>query len=537
MKIKHCLCFIVCVPLLIFACTREIIEEPENPENPSGKTGNANTIANVYDGYFLYGSNMGWLNHNWRDEDVADILVGNPGKNIEGVGVISLRPALYYNFVETWGYDVRVETFKYYASIGAKSNAVFIGDWPSDAHREHKQYVQSVPSESFENLYEPIWDNGENGTPVNDRNYYALYVYKLVQRYKDQVKFWEIKNEPDLTPRWDCAGGTPGNPCNWWDNDPPPDQLTNWHAPIQSYIRLLRVSYEVIKYVDPDAFVCVGGIGYPSFLDAILRNTDNPDGGKVTDRYPYQGGAWFDCLSYHCYPMYYLRAWNNSIGGFSHFRHSDAAVEAVINSLNEYKELLRRYGYGGEYPAKEVIITETNVPNKQIGDYIGSPDAQRNYLTKAAVVGQKNGISGIYVFGVWDDAEQHENGWEYNYMGLYKPLPNAPGGTLRVNDSGIAWRTVSRMLRERKYDPAETSKLSLPSGIEGGAFHSTRTNDHVYVLWAKTSRDLNETASASFTFPASFRANRLNVTSWNGTNSVTNSATINLTGNPVFIKF
>ena len=193
--------------------------------------------------------------------------------------------------------------------------------------------------------------------------------------------------------------------------------------------------------------------------------------------------------------------------------------------------------YGGVYPAKEVIVTETNVPGKQTGENIGSPEAQRNYLVKAAVVGQKNRISGIYVYCPWDNAEQDGWGWDYDYMGFYKPLPNAPtDAPLRVNDSGIAWRTASRMLKERRYDAAETAKLSLSADIDGGAFHSTTTNDYVYVLWAKTSVDLSETATATYTFPALISATRLNITSWDGNNSVINSRTITLSGSPVFVR-
>ena len=533
MKTKNTIHFFLFCFLFLFVACEEKLAEKNGAEQ---EIKNANTVANVYNGFFLYGSNMGWLNHNWRDEDVADILVGNPAKNIEGVGVNSLRPALYEFFVEDWGYDVRVDAFKHYDNIGAKENTVFIGDSPSDAHRERKQYVPGVNSESFENLYEPIWDNGENGTPVNDKNFYALYVYEVARRYKGQVKFWEIKNEPDLTYNWYCAGAEPGVACNWWDNDPPPGDLPNWSAPVQSYIRLLRVSYEVIKHVDPEVFICVGGIGYISFLDAILRNTDNPDKGKVTDKYPCKGGAWFDCLSYHCYPMYYLRSWNNSIGDFSFFRHSDAAVNAMKVRQDEYMDLLMKYGYGGEFPAKEIIVTETNVPGKQVGDNIGSPEAQRNFLVKAAIIGQKNRLSGIYVYGPWDNYEQNQNGWDYDYMGLYKPLPVTPSGALRVNESGIAWRTVSRMLKERRYDQGETAKLSLPAGIDGAAFHSTKTNDFIYVLWAKTTQDLSEAASASYTFPAAISANRLNVTSWNGNSTDINGKTVNLSGSPVFIR-
>ena len=521
MKTKHLLCYlIICILSLFIGCEKE----NDYPELTPDDIGSANINSNDYGDYFLYGSNMGWLNNNWRDEDIADMLVGKPsrGQTWEGVGVNSLRLRLHEGFVEAWGFDNKVNTFKYYCTdLNTKHNVIFIGEEPCDRHRDGN-------SGTFKNLYEPVWVENENGITVNERNYYAWYVYNLVIRYKDYVTFWEIFSEPDLD-NSDCGWRPPGDDCNWWDRDPPPSALKNLKAPIQSYIRMLRISYEVIKSVDPDAFVCVGGLGYPSFLDAILRNTDNPDGGKVTERYPQKGGAWFDCLSFHCYPIYYLRTWGN--GGWNHFRHSDAAAEALINLQSEFEEVLRKYGYGGEYPAKEVIVTETNIPRVQEGDNIGSPEAQRNYLIKAAVVGQKNRIRGIYPFSAWD------TGREFDYMGFYQMLPDTPtSGNLRVNESGIGWRTVSAMLRERKYDPAETAKLALPSTIEGGAFHSTRTNDYVYALWAKTSRDLNETVSATYSFPTSISANRLNVTSWNGTTSVTNGRAITLSGNPVFIQ-
>jgi hypothetical protein len=497
---------------------------------------NANTRANPYTGCFLYGSNMQWLNQNWRDEDIADILIGNESRNWEGVGVTSLRPALYENFVETYGYDIRVNTFKYYERIGTKNNVVFIGDQPSDQHRERKQYIPGVSSESYENLYEPIWDQGENETPVNDKNYYALYVYKVVQRYKDYVKFWEIKNEPDFTYAPMCGENGPGETCNWWDTDPDPEILANLHAPVQSYIRMLRVSYEVIKSLDPDAFVCVGGIGYESFLDAILRNTDNPDGGKVTAEYPYGGGAWFDCLSYHIYPMYYLKQWSRP--RFQYFRYSDAAVDAVVRRNNLLTGVLKKYGYdGAKYPAKEVIITETNTPSKQVGDYIGSEQSQRNYLIKVAVIAQQNGISAIYSYCPWDSKEWNENGQEYDYKGFYRPIPNAPeSGKLRMHESGIGWRTMSRLLGERTYDATETARLNLPVTVNGGAFYSAATGDYVYALWARTSKDMDETASATFTFPPALNVTKMVSISWDEKETVVSGSAIRLTGDPVFVR-
>jgi hypothetical protein len=297
---------------------------------------------------------------------------------------------------------------------------------------------------------------------------------------------------------------------------------------------MLRISYEVIKSVDPDAYICVGGIGYASFLDAILRNTDNPDDGKVTDQYPHKGGAWFDCLSFHIYPMYFLRSWH--LFGFKHFRHSDAAVEAVENQTDAYTELLEKYGYGRGYPLKEMIITETNIPNKQVGEFIGSEIAQRNYLVKLAVVAQKKRISGVYPFSPWDAKEQYENGAEYDYKGFYHPLPELPRGALRMHESGVAWRTTSKLLSERRYDENETKRLNLPSEIDGGAFHSAISNDYIYVLWAKTTKDMSEEASASYTFPEELKVKEMTIISWDEKETGISGNAIELTSSPIYIK-
>lgn len=525
------------------SCSDEhnIKDEPDNPDG--NQAFNANIKVPKYEDPFLYGSNMAYKNSNWQDQDVADLLAGNKNEGIEGVGVNSLRPALYEYFVEKYGYSIRVDAFKHYKNIGTINNTVFIGDRPSDAHREKKQYVSGENSESYENLYEPIWDNGENDTPVNDENYYALYVYNLVKTYGDNVRFWEIKNEPDYT--YTGAGNRePGEADNWWDNDPQPKDLKNWKAPIQNYVRLLRVSYEVIKHINPDAYVCVGGIGYASFLDAILRNTDNPDGGKVTDHYPHKGGAWFDCLSYHVYPMYYLRSWvgNNTpgnINGFKYSRNSDAAAENVIIKKNNLVDLMKKYGYdGATYPMKEIIITEANIPHKQTNDYIGSQEAQRNFVVKLAILAQMNEICGVYIYCPWDNKESSDSSTDpYDYMGFYKPIPDAPSNNLRVNDAGVSWRTMKNLLNDYKYDIGETIRLNLSSTMSGAAFHSGNSNDHIYVLWANTiENDRSENASVNYTFPSGMNVKKIYSRQWNNKSAQTNGSSIQLTGAPIFIK-
>jgi len=370
-----------------------------------------------------------------------------------------------------------------------------------------------------------------------------------VSTYKSYVKFWEIINEPDL--EYGILGdGDPGQPGNWWDNNPPPCALPNLYAPIFQYIRALRIGYEVIKYVDPTAYVSPGGLGKPAFLDAILRNTDNPADGSVNGSYPLKGGAYFDALSFHMYPIYHLHQWDNSIGGFAFSRHSDAAVYQYIQNKNKFQNVLNNRGYNGTtYPAKYIITTENNIPNKSmpgpIGAWIGSQDAQRNYVIKATVESQKNNISQYYVFVLGDDKDAWDpTASELNFLGLYKNLvgkgPLQNGGTYnqQYNESGIAYKTTSDLLLNKRYDATQTAALNLPANVGGGAFKDN-AGAYTYVLWAKTATDLSENASATYSFPAGLVSASLSKKEWNysSTNTATAiaSTNISLTGAPVFL--
>lgn len=540
MKVSHYALMMLFASTL-FSCTDKnseetiIIDDGNNTNQTKQKTANDNVPD--YTDSFIFGMNMGYKNGSWSDTDIADIFVGSETKGLEGVGAIGLRPSLPETFVERYGYGIRVNEFNYYTAIGARINTLFIGDSPSDAHREQKTYTSDESkSESFENLYEPIWINGE----INPNNYYAHYVYKVVQLYGKNIKYWEIKNEPDYTygSEGDKASNEEGN---WWDNDPKPESLPNWRAPIQSYVRLLRISYEVIKKQYPDSYICVGGIGYLSFLDAILRNTDNPNGGTETDEYPLKGGAWFDCLSFHIYPMYYQKKWvgrdeEGNIDGFAYSRNSDNAANIVITRKNEFESLLNKYDYGTKYPQKRFLITETNIPHKAVGNYIGSQEAQRNYILKVAIECMKNGVDGIYPYSSWDLAEvSNAQGKEYDYMGPYKPLPETPSGQLRFNEMGIAWRTISNVLRDTKTQNDKLIQLSLPSHIKGLVL-SKNTQSNIYVLWVETTEDMKENVSATYSFPSNLNVSKLYTKTWDNKIEQINGNSINLTGTPIFIK-
>lgn len=498
---------------------------------------NANDKVAPYSLPFSYGANMGYY-PGWTRQELADIAAGSKAKGVKGAGVNSLRPMMKEEHFDLYGYEHLLEDFDYYKSLGIENNTVFLG-YPAPKNADSKKYGGcSEPSKLFAKMYEPIWDSGENGTPVNENNHYALHVYKTVSTYKDYVKIWEIVNEPDYT-HSNAGWKKPGEAGNWWDNNPLSCDLPNLRAPIFSYIRMLKISYEVIKHVDPSAFVAVGGLGYESFLDAILRNTDNPDGGKVTAAYPEKGGAYFDVLSYHCYPHFQLHEWDNTIGGMIHHRHSDAAAKALTNQQDVYQAVLDKHGYdGNQFPKKHFIITETNVPRKNIGDVLAGDQVQVNYIIKALVNTQKNGLKQLHVFSLAESKDFNEAITVFETMGLYKNLNKAIPFTQQYNDIGIAYKTTSDLLSPLKYNANLSRKLKLPASIDGGVFKKGKK--YMVVLWAKTNKDNSEAANATYSFPTQFKISSLIKREWDYgiSNKETTISPLNvaLTGEPIFLE-
>jgi hypothetical protein len=88
----------------------------------------ANDFGKVpaYNGNFQYGTNMGYYGNTWDDKTLADIAAGNTAKNVKGIGSKTFHLPLPEQFLEYWGYNVRVDMFNHYASLGVKDNTVFL---------------------------------------------------------------------------------------------------------------------------------------------------------------------------------------------------------------------------------------------------------------------------------------------------------------------------------------------------------------------------------------------------------------------------
>ncbi len=500
----------------------------------------ANDQVKPYEGTFRPGVNLGYFPP-WTDATLADIAAGNPEKGVRGAGIKSIRPALFEHFLEEYGYDIRDETFKHYDSLGLKDNTVIIG-FPSEAHRDPNFYCPDEQSELFDNLYAPIWDNGENGTPVNDENYYALYLWKMVNLYKDGIRFWEIWNEPGFDYTFVTGYLPPGTPNNWWDNNPDPCDY-KLRAPIFHYIRLLRISYEVIKTLDPDSYVTLASVGFPAFMDAILRNTDNPNDGSIDAEHPLLGGAYFDAVGIHSYPHFdgTLRRWDDSIQDFIYFRHTDKAITSISAAKDTFENILGQYGYDGQqYPLKEWVITETNLPRKSFTpESYGSEEVQINFILKAYIESVRNDIRQMQVYDMSESHTLETAISEFQLMGLYKVLFGIFPYGQEINQVGIAYRGISELLFGADYDAQRTAELQLSADLDGAAFLDQNGHYH-YVLWAKTSEDLSEAASGSYSFPAAWNIDQLQKRLWDytETNTVTgiSASDIALSGEPILLS-
>ena len=517
----------------------------------------ANDQVTPYTGLFRPGINFDYYPP-YTSIELANIAAGNPSLGLNGIGAKTSRPALYEKFTQTWGLNFHVNNFQHFQDVGMKDLTMIVG-FPAEWHRDqtiycdgndpyhvycgNDPYTTNCQSTMFANLYTPIWDGGANGTPYNDDNYLAAYMYELVTLYKDDVKFWEIWNEPGFDHSYVQGWQPPGGPGNWWDNDPSPC-VNHFHAPIEHFVRTLRICYDVVKTVDPDAYVTLAGVGFESFLDAVLRNTDNPVDGSVTPEYPLGGGAYFDCMGFHTYPDIdgSVREWDSNTNQWVYHRNSDAAAQGVIKRKNTYQNRLAVYGYDGvTHPKKEWIITEINSPRVKFGaQSMASDESQVNYITKAVVNAMKIDVRQMHPYQLADRKTVADATGEFDLLGMYLNFTGTqPYDNLTKTNEGITYKTTSDVLFGTKYDAAKTAAMNLPNNLDGGAFYDVANNRYKYILWAKTTLDLSEAASGTYSFPASFGISTLSKREWNY--SETNNAVdispnnIQLTGRPIYL--
>mgnify|MGYP002625096206 FL=1 len=411
---------------------------------------------------YRFGNGLGYVGKGWDDAKMANLssMAGYDGQ----------RKKLPEQHLVTWGYGIEVDDCKVNTKLGILDVIGYLAT-PTKAHSSNA--TDNAELCYPDNLYEPIWL--EDGT-VNPSNYWAYYVYQVVSHYKDYIKIWETWNEPDYTRNYGDVG-------NWKSNPPNPKDLVHWYGTIFEYIRLLRITYEVAKKVDPDCFVATGGLGYSEFLDAILRYTDNPDEGKVTDEYPAYGGAYFDCDAYHQYPQYGVT--DLETGKAYNDNGSDSLAKKVVILKKNHEYTIKQYGFDGkQFPKKIYVNTETGVNSEEKEGTVGGDLVRRNWILKLAL------------YCIEYDVKQHHmlvltgSSGDYNDLDTYVSMEEGFKNLKSSSKGRLALQKIK--LGKFEFDESETSKLrdNLPAGLTGIAlrrkFEKEEGEDYygyMYSVW------------------------------------------------------
>lgn len=460
-----------------------------SPESPLG-------------GFFRYGINGGFPNPSWNDQDLAELE--------ELRGCNSQRVSLPETHLERWGWEIERADLATYKSLGLTGHVGFLTS-PTRPHSTAPssaadwELVHYIPK----NLYEPVLL--DDGT-INPDNYWGSYVYQTVKTYKDFIKIWEIWNEPDWVSDWRVTE-------EWKTRAPVAADLPRFNGNIYDYVRMLRVSKVAATLADPESMIATGGIGYASFLGALLRYTDNPVDGTVTTKYPATGGAYLDVLGFHHYPIY-------TTG------NSDLALDGYMDHVDELSFELTQ--------AKTSIQgwqnTETGAPHAAIADFPGSDEYAVNYLLKVMTQAQARGIDGVDWFNLADSKAVGAADDPYQIMGLYLPVAELQTtDEAKPTNTGIAYETLSTFLNHAQFDATATHELALMDPIRGAAFQSAE-GKLTLVLWARAEGD-GEAAAGNISTSSAFTRYEWDYAATQASTPIAAGEPLALTGTPrIFVN-
>jgi hypothetical protein len=405
-------------------------------------------------GKLRIGINHGHRNSNWGDAQDSELS--------RDAGCNSARLKLPETHLDTWGWDIELGDMATYVAHGKRDLVAFLIG-PTRPH-------SSAPPEAADweldywaptNLYEPVTIDGA----INPDNYWGAYVHQTVTTYRDYVKIWEVWNEPDWVPDWQVTQ-------TWYDSPPTADQLPRFNADVFAYIHMLRVTREAALLADPEAKIALGGLGYESFLDAVVRYSDDPGGGMLGGEYPEDGAAYFDILNYHFYPHY---------SGVD----SSGSARAFVDKCDAMNAVLIAHGHA----AKPCMATESGASHESITDVPSGPEYARHYAIKVMALAHGAEILGVDWFSLSDGAAIGAESDPYAYMGLYLDIAGlAATSDAMKTTTGVALATYGALFGEAVVDLGRD--LALPPDIDGVALRLP-DDRRAWVLWA-VDGDLDE---------------------------------------------
>lgn len=190
--------------------------------------------------------------------------------------------------------------------------------------------------------YAPTWAMASSCTlnekcpPVNPM-VFADFAATLAQRYESAgLRYWEIWNEPNLAGFWEPAPNA------------------------GAYTHLLKLTYQAIKNVEPNAIVLSGGLGN---LDRNPSSVNQQT--FLTEMYADGAKPYFDVLGYHAYSFPALPSYVALWSGWSMMNDIPDSIESIMIANGDANKQIwiTEYGAPTNGPGSEATTADPNFAN------------------------------------------------------------------------------------------------------------------------------------------------------------------------------
>ncbi|NTU73437.1 hypothetical protein HGB07_04690, partial [Candidatus Roizmanbacteria bacterium] len=301
----------------------------------------------------------------------------------------------------------------------------------------------------------PVDDNGCNG---NCEENWKKYLTAVVSRYKDSITHWQIWNEPDT----------------YQFNH----NAENGNSPSR-YSYLLKVSQQIIKQIQPNAKIVMGGF--------------NPDTPEWAYKVMAEGGSnYVDVVDVHPYITY-----------------SNLSPEANYWIEKEYPFIAMSKQFG-----KELWATEFGWPTQHYSNraYV-SPNTQGEYIARAYIQGIANGFSKLFLFKYNDDPGSDADG-QFQTFGLVNTswLQSKGSYETYVNMTNALNNSVIVAKYDPTYDPSysNSSKSSKMDTFEQGWLYNQNSGS-VQITNSESLEKHNDLASMSVTYTLNSKSDKVTI--------------------------
>lgn len=250
------------------------------------------------------------------------------------------------------------------------------------------------------NKYKLIENNGIQPPQADlDFYYYKEYVAKLIDRYGAQAGGWFLFNEPA---------------------DDYKTSQDNYD--VNSYLKLVEITYPIIKAKNPEAIVILGGPAANSKLDFYNQVLAELEKKKADPNSSCYRTGCFDVWDYHTYAVAseYQKIWANSIA------LSSASTNEVYRYFQIYRDLLDDYGFsdkplitkeGGTYTGKDLEVEKPANSGRTL--LLQDEKDQAAFLVKRAVYLLSKGVRLINWSTILEHTAFKEKEHDFfNYIGL-----------------------------------------------------------------------------------------------------------------------